>query len=88
MKRTKSFPFEKSRRVTSKEVESARKAIEKKLGTKRKTRGRPRKVTTEKYRAISIRLHPAILTWAKQEAKKRGVGYQTIINEVLLKKVA
>jgi predicted DNA binding CopG/RHH family protein len=28
------------------------------------------------------------LAWAKKEAKKRGVGYQTIINEILLKKAA
>ena len=87
MKNGKNFPFNKSRRVTSSEVESARKAIEKKLGTKRKSRGRPVK-TAEKYKPVSIRLHPKILEWAKREAQKRGVGYQTIINEILLKKAA
>ncbi len=33
MPRAKSFPFESARRVTARETEAARKAIEKKLGT-------------------------------------------------------
>jgi len=84
MPKVKSFPFEKARRVTAGEIEAARKAIEKKLGTKRPQRGRPPK-GTEKYQAISIRLSPKALAWAKKEAKRRGVGYQTVINETLLK---
>ncbi len=88
MKSLKEFPFNKARRVSKKEAESARKAIEKKTGKKRKKRGRPPKSSSEKYQAVSIRLHPRILNWAKKEAKKRGVGYQTVINEILLKKVA
>lgn len=83
----KSFPFEVARRVTDKEVKTARKAIEKKLGTKRPTRGRPPK-GNEKFCPVSIRLHPKVLKWAKDEAKRRGIGYQTVINEVLLKKAA
>ena len=84
MKRAKEFPFERARRVTRSEVAKARRAIEKKLGTKRAVRGRPSK-GVEKYRPVSIRLHPKVLTWARREAKRRGVGYQTVINEVLLK---
>jgi uncharacterized protein (DUF4415 family) len=87
MVKSKDFPFESSRKVTAKEVKAARIAIEEKLGTKRLKRGRPPK-GDEKFRAVSIRLHPKILEWAKREAKRKGVGYQTIINEVLLKKVA
>jgi uncharacterized protein (DUF4415 family) len=87
MKKVKEFPFESARRVTSSEVRAGRKAIENKLGVPRPKRGRPVK-TEEKYKPVSIRLHPKALEWAKREAKKRGVGYQTIINEVLLKKVA
>ncbi len=34
----------------------------------------------------SIRLHSEVFKWAKREAKKRGVGYQTVINEFLLAK--
>jgi uncharacterized protein (DUF4415 family) len=75
---------ERARRVTAAEVESARRAIEDKLGTKRPRRGRPAK-GNDKYAPVSIRLHPRILAWAKKEAKKRGLGYQTIINEALLR---
>jgi uncharacterized protein (DUF4415 family) len=80
----KSFPFKEARRVTARETEAARKAIGKKLGTKRPRRGRPPKGTA-KYQPVSIRLSPKVLIWAKQEAKRRGVGYQTVINEALLK---
>ena len=85
MTNTKEFPFKKARRVTKKETESAKKAIEKATGTKRKGRGRPPKETKEKYVPISIRLHPKILTWAKKEAKKKGLGYQELINKILLR---
>lgn len=86
MKNSKDFPFERARRISSKEVASARKAIEQKSGKKRQIRGRPVKSEEEKFVPTSIRLHPKILEWAKREAKKRGCGYQTIINEILLEK--
>lgn len=88
MKKQKEFPFEKARRITDREVESYKKGIEKKLGGKRPSRGRPPKAGGAKFSPISIRLHPLALAWAKKEAQKRGVGYQTIINEILLKKAA
>ena len=84
MKKPKEFPFESARRVTAAETAAARKAIQAKLGSKRPRRGRPPK-GTEKYQPVSIRLHPSVLAWAKREAKKRRLGYQTVINEVLLK---
>jgi len=84
MPKAKNFPFEKARRVTARETEAARKAIEKKLGTERPQRGRPTKGPA-KYLAVSIRLNPRALAWAKKEAKRRGVGYQTVINETLLR---
>jgi len=84
MPKAKSFPFEKARRVTARETEAARTAIEKKLGTRRPRRGRPPKGTA-KYQPVSIRLSPKALAWAKKEAKRRRVGYQTVINETLLK---
>jgi uncharacterized protein (DUF4415 family) len=87
MSKAKEFPFETARRVTAKEVEAARRAIEQKLGKPRPRRGRPPK-GSEKYLAVSIRLNPKVLSWAKREAKRRGVGYQTVINEVLLKACA
>jgi uncharacterized protein (DUF4415 family) len=86
MKNSKNFPFEKARRVTKDEVNSARKAIELKAGAKRPKRGRPEKAGGLKFVPTSIRLHPKVVEWAKKEAKKRDVGYQTIINEILLLK--
>lgn len=88
MKHIKEFPFDAARRVTASEVYKARRAIEEKLGKKRKSRGRPPKPHAELYRAVSIRLHPKIIHWAKDQAKRRHVGYQTVINEVLLKVAA
>ncbi len=87
MSKAKDFPFEAARRVTAKEVEAARRGIEEKLGQPRPRRGRPAK-GREKYLAVSIRLNPKVVAWAKQEAKRRGVGYQTVINEALLKACA
>lgn len=84
MSRAKEFPFENARRVTAREAEAARKAIEARLGAKRPRRGRPPK-GTGKYQAVSIRLNPKVVAWAKKEGKRRGVGYQTVINETLLK---
>lgn len=85
MSRLKEFPFDRARLMTPHETERYRRGIEKKLGVKRLCRGRPPKNPAEKYRAVAIRLHPKALQWAKKEAKKRSVGYQTIINELLLK---
>jgi uncharacterized protein (DUF4415 family) len=84
MPKVREFPFETARRVTSREVEAARLAIEEKLGRKRPCRGRPPK-GEDKYTPVSIRLHPRVVAWAKKEAKRRRLGYQTVINEVLIK---
>ncbi len=85
MKKSKDFPFERARHVSEHESRLFKRAIEDKLGgIKRISRGRPKKIS-DKYKPIAIRLHPKILLWAKREAKRRGVGYQTVINEVLLK---
>ncbi len=82
---TKEFPFERARRIKKSETNLYRKAIGKKLGIKRKARpGRPQKMTSDKYIPISIRLHPKVIAWAKQQAKKQGIKYQSIINQVLL----
>jgi uncharacterized protein (DUF4415 family) len=84
MPKQKEFPFELARRVTASEVASARKAIAKKVGRSRPSRGRPPKGVA-KYQPVSIRLHPRVITWAKREAKRRGIGYQTVINEALIR---
>lgn len=81
------FPFERARRVTPEENQKFRAAITDQLGITLKKRGRPTKEEEEKYEPISIRLHPKVLAWAREEASKRGVGYQTVINEVLLEQI-
>lgn len=88
MSTTKQFPFDRARRITAKEVGGYKRAIEKITGHKRRVRGRPRKILGEKYLTISIRLHPKVVMWAKMQAAIKGIGYQTIINETLLRKVA
>ena len=86
MTSTKEFPFERSRRVTSREVARGRVAIEKLTGKKRAKRiCRPPKPSNEKFIPVSIRLHPKALSWLKKEARKRAIPYQSIINEMLLK---
>ena len=88
MPHSDNFDFTNSRRLTEKELQSYKKAIEKKLKVKRPRRGRPAKPIDERCKAISIRLHPNIIKWAKKKASKLGVGYQTVINEELLKLAA
>jgi len=84
MRHIKEFNFKHSRPITDREVEAAHKAIEQKLGVKRPSRGRPLKHSTEKYLPVQIRLHPKALHWAREEAHRRKIGYQTLINDVLL----
>jgi predicted DNA binding CopG/RHH family protein len=82
------FDFSKARRVTPEETEFFRRAIENTFGIKRPPRGRPFAHPTKKYKDVHIKIHPKALKWARAQAQKRGVGYQTIINEVLLKQAA
>ena len=81
-----SFPFESARRITSEEVAAAKLAVKEPLGIEPgKQRGRPPKPGDQKYEAVSIRLNSQVLLWAKAEGDRLGVGYQTVINETLLK---
>lgn len=85
MKKITEFPFESARRITAEEVAAAEKAVKEQLGIVPPKRGRPIKDESERYESISIRLHPKVIEWAKEEATERGIGYQTFINEALLK---
>jgi len=85
MKRSSGFPWRRARRTTPAETEAFRKAIEGTTGKPRPPRGRPPKPEGERHRATSIRLHPRVLAWARREAARRGIGYQTVINEALLR---
>lgn len=85
MKNTKEFPFEKSRRITKTETKQAKKAIEHFTGKKRvRPVGRPVKKQADRLVAVSIRLHPNIIKWTKKQAKQKGIGYQSLINQILL----
>lgn len=83
MKKEKEFDFSRARRVTPRETAAFRTAIEATFHVKRLPRGRPPK-GPDKYQDVHIRLHPKALAWARTQAKQRGIGYQTLINEVLL----
>jgi predicted DNA binding CopG/RHH family protein len=53
-----------------------------------KSKGGRKPVPREKhYIHISMRMHPKAYQWAKEEAKKRGIGYQTLINEIILAQI-
>jgi len=81
--------FRKARRPTPEETEANRKALEAKLGRPRLRRvGRPTKFPGAKLRSITIRVHPRVIAWAKNEAKRLGIGYQAVINETLLRLAA
>ena len=82
------FDFSKARRITPAEVARYRKAYENTFGVPPPVRGRPAKLPHLKYRDIHLKIHPVALKWAKAKAKKQGVGYQTVINETLLKHAA
>lgn len=50
--------------------------------------GRKPKADGTLYIPISMRLHPKAFEWAKTEAEKRGIGYQSLINEILLEQMS
>ena len=87
MKQESDFPFERARRVTPEENQKFREAVSEQFGVKLKKREKPIELE-EEYEPISIKLHPKVLVWAKEEAQKKGIDYQTVINEVLLEKIS
>lgn len=84
-KKVTEFPFESAHRITEDEVTEARSAVKEQFGLDVPRRGRPPRRKTGQSEHVSIRLHPKIIEWAKQEGKRRGIGYQTVINEELLR---
>lgn len=82
---TVDFPFAGARRIRPEEVAAARRAVKAQFGIEPGKRGRRPKPEEERHEAVSIRLHPQVLKWARAEAERRGIGYQTVINEELLK---
>ncbi len=70
--------FKRARRVTPEEHKKFHQAVK-----NFRLRGRPKK-TFGRYKPVTIRLNPYVLEWAKDQAKKKGIGYQTFINQTLL----
>ena len=87
MKKLKTFPFDKARHLTRREQQQFKLAAEKKIGGKLPERGRPPK-GLNKFIPIAIRLKPSTLSLLKKQAASMGIGYQTLINEILAKHVA
>ena len=75
------FPFDRARRVTPEEHQQFKAALKAQFGTKLQNE-------PEFYESVSIQLNRKVLIWAKEEAEKRGVEYQIVINEVLLRQVS
>ena len=66
------------------------KEAEKQAVRRKRAQGGGRKPKQEGtlYVPISMRLHPKAFEWAKAEAQKRGIGYQSLINEILLEQMS
>lgn len=77
--------LERARRVTPKETEAFRRAIEDKLGVSRPPRmGRPPKHPSERYVPISWRTPPEVMEWLVAQAHHAGLGkYQTFLSLLL-----
>ena len=91
MKKERKFPVMRIFRPRPRLISATRRvtpeSIEFSTGRFKVSIGRPRK-NFGKYQPVTIRLHPYVLEWAKAEGKKRGVGYQTLINQTLLSHTA
>ena len=77
--------LKRARRVTPKETDAFRRAIEEKLGVSRPPRmGRPPKHPAERYVPISWRTPPEVMDWLVTQARHAGVGkYQTFLSLLL-----
>ena len=77
--------LKRARRVTPKETEAFRRAIEDKLGISRPPRmGRPPKHPAERYVPISWRTPPEVMEWLVAQAHHAGLGkYQTFLSLLL-----
>jgi hypothetical protein len=70
------------RRVTPEEHEKYSKALDAQFGTDRPRVGRPA-MGSLRARDIHLRIPPGVLERLRAKAEKLGVGYQTLINQIL-----
>ncbi len=76
--------FSRARRSNPDERKRFRAAYVQTFGHPPPKRGPVHKLASERYIPTYIKLHPKVIEWAKSEAKRRGIGYQTVINQSLL----
>ncbi len=79
------IPWHLARRVSAREHRLYKAAAERKLGAKLPRGGGKAEPSRQ---VVSLRLDRKIIAWAKKEARRRHVPYQTIINESLLRLTA
>ena len=70
------------RRVTADEHEKYSQALDEKYGVNRPRVGRP-SLGALKARDIHLRIPPGILARLRAKAEKQGIGYQTLIKQIL-----
>jgi hypothetical protein len=80
MNKNTEFPFANARRITPEEISQAKIAIKEQFGEKYAIRK-----SHPDYEIVSLKLDAKIINWAKQEAEKQGINYESIINNELLK---
>ena len=82
------FPWKRARRTTPEEREIFRQAIENSTGKPRAPRGRPPLPPDQRTRLVSLRLRVDMIERARRLGAKRGIGYQTVMKEVLARQLA
>jgi uncharacterized protein (DUF4415 family) len=80
--------FKRARHFTPEERAMFRAAYINMFGHPPPKRGPLHKHPSERYVPTYIKLHPKVIQWARREGKRRGLGYQTIINQALLRRAA
>jgi uncharacterized protein (DUF4415 family) len=73
-----------ARRITPEEHARHRQAYINTLGKEPPPRGRPRKPVSDLFKHVHMRMPPNLLARAKTKAKRLGIGYQTLINRLLM----
>ncbi len=87
MEKIPEFDFSKARRMTAEEKRFFRRAFKNTFGYLPPRRKSHALKAKNQYKDIHLKIHLSVLEWAKRNAKKRGVKYQTVINESLLRLV-
>ena len=80
--------FKRGRRITPEERAKFAQAYRNTFHKEPPRFDQPYKGADAKLKPISIRLHPSVLRWAKKEAHKQRIRYQSFLNRFLLRHAA